>query len=162
MFCFAAASPPLVGLLSAFSSLHGMLHSSPLGIFHLSFPNYFTASPQGLAFPWVIWGTLGWASVPTSTPGSCSDLFLVVISQVFSLLVSEHSESQPRRAQLLMCSLVEGGGLMLAQITWELLFPPVCLPTLSAYRFNSCLCVSLPFFILFFPFPLLRYLKYSQ
>ena len=134
-----------------------------LGIFHLFFPNYFTASPQGLAFPWVIWGiSLGWASVPTSIPGSCSDLFLVVISQVFSLLVSAHSESQPRRVQLLMCSLVEGGGLMLAQITWDLLFSPVCLPTLSTYRFNSCLCVSLPFFILFFPFPLLRYLKYSQ
>lgn len=28
--CFAAASPPLVDLLSAFSSLHGMLHSVPL------------------------------------------------------------------------------------------------------------------------------------
>lgn len=32
-FCFAAASPPLVDLLSAFSSLHGMLHSFHLASF---------------------------------------------------------------------------------------------------------------------------------
>ena len=68
LFCFAAASPPLVGLLSAFSSLHGMLHSSPL-TWHLSslLSNYFTASPQGLAFPWVIWGTL-WVGHPFPLP----------------------------------------------------------------------------------------------
>lgn len=34
-FCFAAASPPLVDLFSAFSSLHGVLHSLP-PTWHLS------------------------------------------------------------------------------------------------------------------------------
>ncbi|XP_012892749.1 PREDICTED: tropomyosin alpha-3 chain-like isoform X1 [Dipodomys ordii] len=37
-FCFAAASPPLVDLLSALPSLHGMLHSSYLASFISFFP----------------------------------------------------------------------------------------------------------------------------
>lgn len=162
-FCFAAAFPPLVGLLSAFSSLHGMLHSFPLlGIFHLFFPSCFTASTGSL----LPLGDVGDYWVGHLFPPHPRQQLRIVprseFSQVFSLLVSKHSESQPRGVQLLTWSLVEGGGLLLAQITRDLLFSLLCLPNLYIQDQFMSVCLSLPFFILVFPFLLLRYVKYSQ
>jgi hypothetical protein len=64
----------------------------------------------------VIWGII-WVghTVPISTPRISYNLLLVLISLKCSLLVSKHSK--PRRVPLLTCSMVEGGGLMLAQVT---------------------------------------------
>ncbi|XP_052586293.1 tropomyosin alpha-3 chain isoform X4 [Peromyscus californicus insignis] len=66
---FCSCLPPPVDVLSALSSLHGMLHSFPLGTSHLFFPSCFTASPEGSLPPLGdLGGRLGWASVPNATP----------------------------------------------------------------------------------------------
>lgn len=118
-FVFVLQLPPLHRLTCWVLShlfMECSILSHLLGIFHLFFPSWFTASPQALSFPWVIWGII-WVghTVPISTPRISYNLLLVLISLKCSLLVSKHSK--PRRVPLLTCSMVEGGGLMLAQVT---------------------------------------------
>lgn len=157
-FCFAAAFPPMVDLLSAFSSLHGMLHSFLLlVIFLLFFPSCFTASTGSL----LPLGDLGdyWVGhlFPPPPQVAVTTCFLV-----FSLLVSKHSESQPMRVQLLMVYGQREEGCCLLRLPGTFSFSWYAFQ-LSTYRFNSCLCLSPFFFILFFfPSLFLRYVKYSQ
>lgn len=78
-FCFAAASPPLVTC----RVLSHLLECSILSRLSASLISSFLVAPLPLrrvSFPGAIWGPLGGASVPTSTPGSSYDSFLAVIS----------------------------------------------------------------------------------
>lgn len=107
--------------------------------------------------------SLGWALVTTSTPDSSYDLFLLVVSLKCSLSIHTFRVlAKEGPTPLLTCPMVEGGGLVLAQMTWELLFPQYAFQLSLHIGSIMSVCLSLPFFILFFPFPLLRYLKYSQ
>lgn len=160
-FCFAAASPPLVGLLSAFS--HPFMECSILSHFLassiFSFP-VASLPPQGLSFPWVMWGTIGLDMCSHLTPGSSYELFPVVNSLkcfpywYLNILILAHVSLAP--------DMVSGRGrrdVACSHYLGPSLFP--VMPSKSLQIGSIHVCVSLSLFLFFFPF-LLRYVKYSQ
>lgn len=106
-----------------------------------------------VSFPWAIWGPLGGASVPSSTPGGSYDFFLAVISLGRPPHWSPGAGPQPTGAPRTDAGCGGGGRADACSESPgpSLSPPPVCLPPLSTHRFNSRLCVSLPPFFLFSP-----------
>lgn len=148
LFLFCSCLPS-TGLLSAFSSLHGMLHSFPLlGIFHLFFPSCFTA-PTGSLLPL---GDVGDYWVGHLFPPHPREQLRIVpsseFSQVFSLLASKHSESQPTGVPT--PDVVFGRGRRVVACSDYLgpsLFP--VMPSKSLHIGSIHVCVSLSLFFFF-------------
>lgn len=137
-------------------------------IFHLFFPSCLTCFSTGSLPLGDLGNYLGWSSFCTSTPGSSYNLFLVVISRkhflstIQTCLVLAHVGIAPdmscgRGRRVDACSDDLGTSLF-PQYTFQLF--------LHIGSIHVCVSLSPPplffFILLFFPFPLLRYLKYSQ
>lgn len=147
-FCFAAASPPLVTC----RVLSHLLECSILSRLSASLISSFLVAPLPLrrvSFPGAIWGPLGGASVPTSTPGSSYDSFLAVISLNCPPNWHPWAGSQPAGAPPTRAA-VEGGG---ADACSESLGPSLSpsVPSSSLYTWVQFMSVCLSPLFLFSP-----------
>lgn len=165
---YCSCLPSTGDVPSAFSSPHGMLHSPPLSC-HLS-----SLLSQSLScFSTRVSLSLGGFGALLGL-GVCPHLHLRLelgliprrdFLQAFSLLVVQTFRVLTQEGPAPEMVDGRGGRVMLAQITRNFSFPH-SLSTLSLHigSIHVCMSLSPPFFFysLLLPFPLLRYLKYSQ
>lgn len=158
-FCFAAASPPLVGLLSAF-----LIPPWNAPFFSTSWPlsSFLSQLLHCLhrVSPWVMGGTIGLDMCSHLPPGSSYGLFPVVNS--LKCFPYWYLNILSPRPVSLAPDMVSGRGrrdVARSHYLGPSLFP--FMPSRSPHIGSIHVYVSLSLFLFFFPF-LLRYVKYSQ